>query len=178
MHPFEFTILIVLKLIFSVDEVDFFFSICGQFRSTTFMFFHVFAVILWLCRLHRPSCCRCSYSNTQWEANVSFLAPICCVYIPILVLFRIIYWIFLNNSFAVSANRLKLIGLMQVGKEKIPLVLYMLLKQWQVGYVLLFCYILTSSLFAGHYNIFVGDLSADVTDAALFTFFSVFPSCS
>ncbi|KAH7297088.1 hypothetical protein KP509_26G052800 [Ceratopteris richardii] len=30
----------------------------------------------------------------------------------------------------------------------------------------------------GHFNIFVGDLGADVTDAALFTFFSIYPSCS
>jgi nucleolysin TIA-1/TIAR len=31
---------------------------------------------------------------------------------------------------------------------------------------------------SGHYNIFVGDLSPEVTDAMLFTCFSVFPSCS
>ncbi|KAH7307267.1 hypothetical protein KP509_22G052100 [Ceratopteris richardii] len=30
----------------------------------------------------------------------------------------------------------------------------------------------------GHFNIFVGDLAADVTDATLFTFFSIYPSCS
>lgn len=31
---------------------------------------------------------------------------------------------------------------------------------------------------AGHYNIFVGDLSPEVTDATLFACFSVYPSCS
>ncbi|XP_072978652.1 oligouridylate-binding protein 1B-like [Typha angustifolia] len=31
---------------------------------------------------------------------------------------------------------------------------------------------------AGHYNIFVGDLSSEVTDATLFACFSVYPSCS
>ncbi|RWR79470.1 hypothetical protein CKAN_00804200 [Cinnamomum micranthum f. kanehirae] len=31
---------------------------------------------------------------------------------------------------------------------------------------------------SGHYNIFVGDLSPEVTDATLFACFSVFPSCS
>lgn len=30
----------------------------------------------------------------------------------------------------------------------------------------------------GHFNVFVGDLGADVTDATLFTFFSIYPSCS
>ncbi|KAH7351946.1 hypothetical protein KP509_19G021600 [Ceratopteris richardii] len=30
----------------------------------------------------------------------------------------------------------------------------------------------------GHFNIFVGDLAVDVTDATLFTFFSIYPSCS
>lgn len=31
---------------------------------------------------------------------------------------------------------------------------------------------------AGHFNIFVGDLSPEVTDATLFACFSVYPSCS
>ncbi|KAJ6824014.1 oligouridylate-binding protein 1-like [Iris pallida] len=31
---------------------------------------------------------------------------------------------------------------------------------------------------SGHYNIFVGDLSPEITDSTLFTCFSVFPSCS
>ncbi|MCO5557664.1 hypothetical protein L7F22_011233 [Adiantum nelumboides] len=31
---------------------------------------------------------------------------------------------------------------------------------------------------SGHFNVFVGDLGADVTDATLFTFFSIYPSCS
>lgn len=31
---------------------------------------------------------------------------------------------------------------------------------------------------SGHYNIFVGDLSPEVTDATLFAFFSIYPSCS
>ncbi|OIW19345.1 hypothetical protein TanjilG_03479 [Lupinus angustifolius] len=31
---------------------------------------------------------------------------------------------------------------------------------------------------SGHFNIFVGDLSPEVTDATLFAFFSVYPSCS
>ncbi|KAG0613112.1 hypothetical protein M758_6G078100 [Ceratodon purpureus] len=31
---------------------------------------------------------------------------------------------------------------------------------------------------AGHYNVFVGDLSAEVTDATLFAAFCVYPSCS
>ncbi|KAK4756628.1 hypothetical protein SAY87_006755 [Trapa incisa] len=31
---------------------------------------------------------------------------------------------------------------------------------------------------SGHYNIFVGDLSPEITDATLFSFFSVFSSCS
>lgn len=35
-----------------------------------------------------------------------------------------------------------------------------------------------SFLFAGHFNIFVGDLSPEVTDATLFACFSVYSSCS
>ncbi|KAK7251619.1 hypothetical protein RIF29_34965 [Crotalaria pallida] len=31
---------------------------------------------------------------------------------------------------------------------------------------------------SGHFNIFVGDLSPEVTDATLFACFSVYPSCS
>ncbi|KAI5063219.1 hypothetical protein GOP47_0022243 [Adiantum capillus-veneris] len=31
---------------------------------------------------------------------------------------------------------------------------------------------------SGHFNVFVGDLGADVTDATLFAFFSIYPSCS
>jgi hypothetical protein len=31
---------------------------------------------------------------------------------------------------------------------------------------------------AGHYNIFVGDLSPEVTDATLFAAFCMYPSCS
>ncbi|KAL6989133.1 Oligouridylate-binding protein 1B [Sarracenia purpurea var. burkii] len=31
---------------------------------------------------------------------------------------------------------------------------------------------------SGHFNIFVGDLSSEVTDAILFACFSVYPSCS
>lgn len=31
---------------------------------------------------------------------------------------------------------------------------------------------------AAHFNIFVGDLSPEVTDAMLFSCFSVYPSCS
>ena len=33
-------------------------------------------------------------------------------------------------------------------------------------------------IFSGHFNIFVGDLSPEVTDATLFACFSVYPSCS
>lgn len=35
-----------------------------------------------------------------------------------------------------------------------------------------------SSKSSGHFNVFVGDLSPEVTDATLFACFSVYPSCS
>lgn len=46
-----------------------------------------------------------------------------------------------------------------------------------------FCPLLTMPLLlsqcsSGHFNIFVGDLGPEVTDASLFAAFSVFPSCS
>ncbi|KAK5826883.1 hypothetical protein PVK06_021816 [Gossypium arboreum] len=46
---------------------------------------------------------------------------------------------------------------------------------WQLFYNLLFDTIMIG---AGHFNIFVGDLSPEVTDAMLFACFSVYPSCS
>ncbi len=44
-----------------------------------------------------------------------------------------------------------------------------------ISYVFTFNVLLKSS---GHFNIFVGDLSPEVTDATLFACFSVYPSCS
>lgn len=48
-----------------------------------------------------------------------------------------------------------------------------------VHYVALECVNLCTNFFlVGHFNVFVGDLSPEVTDAMLFACFSVYPSCS
>lgn len=39
-------------------------------------------------------------------------------------------------------------------------------------------YLFSMLLVPGHYNVFVGDLSPEVTDATLFAAFCVYPSCS
>lgn len=55
--------------------------------------------------------------------------------------------------------------------------IFMIKQLWPLGD---FCskYNLCFLQFAGHYNIFVGDLSPEVTDATLFACFSVYQSCS
>jgi len=83
------------------------------------------------------------------------------------------------------ASLLKLIGHMPVVSERTHQVgsdfklnkLILMFKLSPIPWDLL-TLIYRALLFAGHYNIFVGDLSPEVTDATLFACFSVYTSCS
>lgn len=88
-----------------------------------------------------------------------------------------------NLLSAVLGSLLKLTGLMLAARERIHQVTFLLSHYFQLSF--LFSFILWNGNFifflhfnSGHFNIFVGDLSPEVTDATLFACFSVYPSIS
>ncbi|RRT44937.1 hypothetical protein B296_00044053, partial [Ensete ventricosum] len=85
-------------------------------------------------------------------------------------------------EYAGLANPLKLIGRMPVGKERTRQVQFQIISCTKILFQCIYGShrLLDDLLFCitGHYNIFVGDLSPEVTDATLFACFSVYPSCS
>ncbi|RZR99352.1 hypothetical protein BHM03_00028872, partial [Ensete ventricosum] len=85
-------------------------------------------------------------------------------------------------DYAGLANPLKLIGRMPVGKERTRQVQFQIISCTKILFQCIYGShrLLDDLLFCitGHYNIFVGDLSPEVTDATLFACFSVYPSCS
>ena len=117
-----------------------------------------------------------------WEFNLT------CSYFALI--FFIFYFLFL---FAVMVKHLRWIGHMPIAVGRTRQVNF---KQSIYCWFQLFCFLgafffsfflflFSIVLFfnfslksSGHFNIFVGDLSPEVTDATLFACFSVYPSCS
>jgi len=138
----------------------------------------LFAVILWVCGLLWSQFCCICYCNSQWEEYV-------CGILILIYGTTFINLIFKHNNTlsTVLGSLLRLTGLMLAARERIPQVIFLLAMYFLRSFYCALYYGKTTSPFSllldsGHFNIFVGDLSPEVTDATLYACFSVYPSCS